>query len=68
MFWPNWFTKPRFEESCLAGGWALPLCGRNKVIYGGGRQLSEKMKGLMVKESRSSEEQVSPIAMTLQIR
>ena len=52
--------KPRFEKSSLAGGRALPLCGRNKVIYGGWRRLSEKMKGLMVKESRSSEKQVSP--------
>lgn len=37
-----------------------PLCGRNQLIYGGRRRLSEKMKDLMVKESRSSEKQVSP--------
>lgn len=44
---------------------ALPLCGHSEVIYGGRRQLSGKMKGLTVKESRSSEKQVSLGPVTL---
>ena len=58
-FWSNWFTQPRFEESGLAGG-GPALCGHSEVIYGGWRQLLGKMKGLTVKESRSSEKQGSP--------